>query len=147
MRSKTGVSLLILLVLGLHAVPVISYQGHRQTRWPFLAWAMYAKSYPPGPIEATTRRLIGVTAAGHEEEVTAGRTGLPLAAFRNAYIAPLWKGDSAPAFELIRRLNRGRADPVIQLRLEGERQMLADTGVVTERLPVIVYRPDASASR
>ncbi len=146
MHPKTWVSLFILLVLGLHALPVLSYQGLRQTRWPFLAWAMYAKSYPPGPIEATTRRLIGTTASGKEEEVTAHGAGLPGPAFRNAYIAPLWRGDSAPAYELIHRLNRERADPVVQLRLEGERQVLTDTGVVTEVLPEAVYRADPSAS-
>ena len=76
--SKLWISALILLVLGLHAIPVISYQGHRQTRWPFLAWAMYARSWPPGPIQTMDRALVGRTAAGTEEEVTAWLAGLPV---------------------------------------------------------------------
>ena len=49
MQTRTRISLFILLILGLHAIPVLWYQGERQTRWPFLAWAMYARSFPPGP--------------------------------------------------------------------------------------------------
>lgn len=147
MRPKTRISLLILLVIGLHALPVLSYQGERQTRWPFLAWAMYARSYPPGPVAVATRRLIATFASGKEEKVTAGVVGLPGPAFQETYIAPLWKGDSTPAYELIRLLNRERKDPVVRLRLEGERQTLVDTGVVKEVLPVLTYQAHSSGSR
>jgi hypothetical protein len=147
MSLKTRISLLILLIIGLHAVPVLSYQGERQTRWPFLAWAMYARSYPPGPITVATRRLVATYASGKEEEVTQRLVGLPTPAFKKTYIAPLWKGDSTPAYQLIERLNRGRSDPVVQLRLEGERRLLVDTGVVRETLPVVTYRAQPSASR
>jgi hypothetical protein len=147
MQLKTRISLLILLVLGLHAVPVLYYQGERQTRWPFLAWAMYARSFPAGPITVATTRLIATSASGKEEEVNSWLVGLPSAAFRNAYIAPQWKGDSAPAYELIQRLNRGRNDPVVRLRMERERQSLVDTGVVRETLPVVTYQAHPSGSR
>ena len=147
MQPKTRFSLLILLVIGLHAIPVLSWQGYRQTRWPFLAWAMSARSYPPGPIEIMMRRLIATSVSGREEEVTSQLVGLPGPSFRNAYVVPLWKGDSAPAYELMRRLNQKRDDPVVQLRLEAERQVLADTGVVTEALPVVTYWADPAASR
>jgi hypothetical protein len=147
MQSKTQVSLLILLVLGLHAVPVIFYQGNRQTRWPFLAWAMYAQASRPGPIAVAQRRLIATSTSGQHEEITAHLVGLPGPAFRNRYITPLWNGDSTPAYELIERLNRRRDDPVVQLRMEGERLTLVDTGVATETLPVVTYRADTSASR
>ena len=147
MSQKTRISLLILLVIGLHAVPVLSYQGERQTRWPFLAWAMYARSYPPGPIAIATRRLVATYASGKEEQVTERLVGLPGPALMKTYIAPLWKGDSMPAYELIQRLNRGRSDPVVQLRREGERRLLVDTGVVREALPVVTYRAHPSASR
>ena len=138
--SKLWISALILLVLGLHAIPVISYQGHRQTRWPFLAWAMYARSWPPGPIQTMDRALVGRTAAGTEEEVTAWLAGLPRPAFRNAYVNPLFEGDSVLARELMERVNRGRDDPFVEIRTSGQRYTLADDGVVTEDLPVFTYR-------
>jgi hypothetical protein len=133
MSNKTRISLLILLILGLHAVPVLSYQGER--------------SFPPGPIEVATRRIVATYASGNEEEVTQRLVGLPTPAFKKTYIVPLWKGDSAPAYELIERLNRGRSDPVVQLRLEGQRQALVDTGVVREALPVVTYRAQPPATR
>lgn len=147
MQLKTRISLLILLIIGLHAVPVLSYQGGRQTRWPFLAWSMYARSYPPGPITMEQRHLIAITASGREEEADGRLVGIPGAAFRNQYVTPLWRGDSTPAYELIERLNRGRKDPVIRLRLEGVRQTLVDTGVVKEPLPVLTYQTRPSGSR
>lgn len=147
MRSRTRISLLILLIIGLHAVPVLSYQGQRQTRWPFLAWAMYARSYPPGPIMVVTGRVLATSASGKEEEVTPQLVGLPTPTYRQTYLAPLLKGDSTPVGGLIRLLNRERHDPVIQLRLEGEKLILADTGVVKETIPAVTYRADASASR
>ena len=147
MQLKTRISLFVLLIIGLHAVPVLFYQGERQTRWPFLAWAMYARSYPAGPITISKRRLVATLASGKEEEITAALVGLPSPAFRGTYIAPLWNGDSAPAYELIHRLNRKRADPVVQLRLEDLRQTLVDTGVVKETLPALIYRAHPSGSK
>jgi hypothetical protein len=148
MQLKTRISLVILLVIGLHAVPVLFYQGEHQTRWPFLAWSMYARSYPPGPITVAQRRLIATFASGKEAKVTAQLVGLPTPAFIGTYIAPLWKAsDSTPAYELIRLLNRERNDPVVRLRLEGESQTLVDTGVVREMLPAVTYQAHPSSSR
>lgn len=147
MRSKTWISVLILLVLGLHAVPVLSYQGARQTRWPFLAWAMYARSYPPGPIVVTMRRMMATSASGREEPVTSAMAGLPEPTFRNGYLAPLWRGDSTPASDLIQRLNRGRTDPIVQLRLEGEQFTLVDSGVVKQPIPVVTVGAPAPAGQ
>jgi hypothetical protein len=138
--SKLWISALILVVLGLHAIPVISYQGHRQTRWPFLAWAMYARSFPPGPIETMDRTLVGTTAAGSAEEVTASLVGLPRPAFRNMYINPLFEGDSARARELLARINQGRNDPILEIRTSGKRYSLTDDGVLEEDLPVFTFR-------
>jgi hypothetical protein len=137
--NKTWISLFILLVLGLHAVPVLSYQGVRQTRWPFLAWAMYAKSYPPGPITATMRKIVGTSAGGKREEITPKLVGLSGAAFRNAYGVPLWKGDSAAARELMDRINRGRRDPVRELRLESIEYRLGNHGVVVDTAPARTF--------
>lgn len=144
-QPKLWISLLILLVLGLHAVPVLSYQGYRQTRWPFLTWAMYARSHPPGPVQVMTRRLIGTAASGAEENITAYALGLPGPAFRNAYFVPLSKHDSSAAAELLTRLNRGRNDALVAIRLEEVRSTLSDTGVVREELPIITYRVESGA--
>jgi hypothetical protein len=147
MQPKTRLSLLILLVIGLHAVPALFYQGERQTRWPFLSWTMYAKSFPPGPITMATRRLVATSASGKQEEVTPKLLGMPMPAFRNAYVTPLWQGDSSPAYVLIQRLNQGRSDPVVRLSLEGLRLTLVDTGVVKDSLPVLTYQVHPSGSR
>ena len=143
-QPKVWISLLIVLVIGLHALPVLSYQGHRQTRWPFLAWAMYARSYPPGPIQVVQRSIVATTAAGEEQEITPYLVGLSKPAFRNAYLVPLAKEDSAAARELLGRINADRQVPFVRLRLGGIQSTLADTGVVRDSLPVFVYRADAS---
>ncbi len=145
--SKVLISILILLAIGLHALPVLSYQGLRQTRWPFLGWAMYARSYPPGPVQITTRRLIATTAGGSEEEVTPALVGLSRSAYRNTYLVPLREGDSTAAHELLARLNRARDDRLVGVRLVGQQHTLADTGVVNEPLPVVTYQADPSASK
>jgi hypothetical protein len=147
MQLKTRISLFILLIIGLHAVPVVFYQGERQTRWPFLAWAMYSRSYPPGPITVAKRRVVVTLASGKEEEITGPLVGLPSFAFRETYIAPLWQGDSTPAYELMQRLNRERKDPVVRLRLEDVRLTMVDTGVVRDTLPPLTYQAHPSGSR
>ena len=146
-KPKIFISLLILLVIGLHALPVLSYQANRQTRWPFLAWAMYAKSLPPGPIQTMSRRVIGITSRGEREEVTAELVGLSRATFRRTYLRSLYEGDDSAARELASRFNRQRDDPYVELRLEGDKYTLSDTGVVKEALPVRAYRIEPSRSR
>jgi hypothetical protein len=144
-NSKVWVTGLILMVLGLHALPVVSYQGHHQTRWPFLAWAMYARSYPPGPIQTMDRSLIGTTAGGAEEDVTPWLVGLSRPAFRNAYVNPLFEGDSTAARELLARINRNREDPFVQIHTRGKRYSITDNGILTEDLPVYTFRAPARA--
>jgi hypothetical protein len=138
-QSQVWVSILIVLVIGLHALPVLSYQGQRQTRWPFLAWAMYARSYPPGPIQVVQRRVIGTTASGEEVEITPRLVGLPRPPFRLAYLLPLQRGDTATARELMQRLNRQREKPFVRIAVTVLSSTLSDTGVVREWSPPIVY--------
>jgi len=141
---RTRVSLFILLLLGLHALPVLSYQGERQTRWPFLAWAMYARSYPPGPVDMDVRRVVATFASGRRGQVTANEVGLPGPAFRKIYVTPIFKGDTAPAQQLISRLNAHASDRVVELRYEGERYELGDSGVTKQPLPVLTFHAPAS---
>ena len=146
-EPRTWISLAILTVIALHAVPLPSYQGYRQTRWPILAWAMYAKSYPPGPVQTERRHLIGVTQGGNRLEITAWRAGVPLPAMGKAFVRPLMQGDSARATELFHRLNRNQADPVFEIRVEQERFAVSDTGLVTDTLPVISYHAAPPTAR
>jgi hypothetical protein len=137
---KLYISIFILLMIGLHALPVILRQGERQTLWPFLAWAMYKDSRPPGPIQAEERHLFGVTAKGMKEEVTWPVAGLSVHALGRTYIRPMLTADSSAARELLTRLNVGRADPFVEILLEIERYTISDTGLVREHLPVTAYR-------
>ncbi|MGH7513459.1 MAG: hypothetical protein ACREOQ_11110 [Gemmatimonadales bacterium] len=147
MSARTRISLLILIVLGLHALPVLSYQGVRQTRWPFLVWAMYARSYPAGPIEVVLRNLVAVSPEGERREVDASVVGLSGPAYRNNYLAPFSRGDSTAGRWLIDRLNRLGPDSVAQIRLETVRYRLVDPGVAVDTLPAIVYPTAPIAAR
>src|SRR5690349_7743414 len=146
-RSKMWVSILILVIVGLHALPVLSYQGSRQTRWPFLAWAMYAQSYPPGPVQAKKRRLIGTTAKGADVALTHQVVGLSGPAFGTTYIAPIYRGDTSVARELLARVNRGRSDSIIRLRTSGEVYTVTDTGLRTDSLPVLTFQVAPTPSK
>jgi hypothetical protein len=146
-EPKSWISIAILTVIALHALPVVSYQGYRQTRWPILAWAMYAKSYPPGPVQTDRRRLVAVTAAGARIPITPAMAGVPLPAMGKSFIRPLLQGDSATARELFRRLNRNRTDPVTQIRVEVELFAVSDTGLETRQLPPVTYHAAPSPTR
>lgn len=141
-QPKLWISLLIVVVIGLHALPVLSYQGYRQTRWPILAWAMYARSYPPGPITVVQRQIVAETAEGERQEITPYLVGLSRSTFRNAYLVPLARHDSAAARELLARLNRERDEPFVTVTLGGSQVTLADTGVVREPFPLLVFPAD-----
>jgi hypothetical protein len=146
-RSRTWVSLFVLLVIGLHALPVISFQGARQTRWPFLAWTMYARSYPAGPVQAKKRRLIGTTRSGAELVVNAEVVGLSGPAFGTTYIAPIYAGDTTVARELMSRVNRGRRDSLVTLRTAGEVYTVSGNGLRTDTLRVMTFRAAGPESR
>jgi hypothetical protein len=139
-RPKTLVSIVILLVIGLQAVPVL-YRSERGTLWPFMQWAMYKNSRKPGPIDTRLRRLVAITATGRSDTVTPRLLGLSITVLKQRYLAPIAKGDLSSAPELIDRLNRHRDDPVVELRLEGETYTVTDTGIVRTDDPVVTYRP------
>ena len=149
MTAKTRVSAFLIVVLGLHALPVLSYQGLRQTRWPFLAWAMYARSYPPGPIEADLRELVAVSPDGTRHEVDPRDVGLSGPAFRTNYLGPFSRGDTTAGRWLVDRLNRLGADSVVQVRLEAVRYRLVDgdPGVAVDTLDVVAYPAGHIAER
>jgi hypothetical protein len=139
--TRTKVSAFILLIVGLHALPVLSYQGARQTRWPFLTWAMYAQSYPPGPIEAFVRRLVAVSADGTTRPITYKDVGLTVPALESRYVRPWSRGDTSAGRWLVDRLNRVGPDSVTQLRLKSLRYRLVASGIAVDTLPDLVYTP------
>ena len=144
-QSKFWVSLFIVLVIALHAVPLVS-AGLRRKVWPFLEWAMYKRSHPPGPIKTVTKRITGVTSKGQRVAVTPYFVGLSKFALLGLYEVPMWRGDTSAAQQLFRRLNSGRGDPFIELNLESETHTVTDTGVVKQQNSVITYRAPLSRS-
>jgi len=145
-RRKLGISLLIVLVIGLHAAPLVFYQGRRQTMWPFLTWAMYKNSRPAGPIQARRTQILAVTATGKTERISSGFAGLPQPALREMYIEGLRRQDSSVAQQLIHRLNLHRTDPVVEIRVVGQTYNLTPGGVVVRDNPVLSFRADSSTS-
>jgi hypothetical protein len=69
-RPHSLVSVFILLVLGLHVIPVVTCSS--EGKWPFMAYAMYRHSRGPGPIRAVDLRAIAITARGERLEITPG---------------------------------------------------------------------------
>ena len=147
MSARSGISAFILLVLGLHALPLLSYQGVRQTRWPFLLWAMYAQSYPPGPIEALSGKLLAISRQGTIRQVTNTDIGLPGAVFRGTYLARFRRGDTSAGRWLFDRINDVGSDSVKELRLETLRYRLVDSGITADTLPLVVYPREPQARR
>jgi len=145
-QRKTLISIVILLVIGLHAVPVL-YRSQRGTLWPFMQWAMYKNSRRPGPIDVHQRRILAITSQGQTDTVTPHLLGLSITVLKQRYLSTIGTGDLSPAPELIERLNRHRDDPVVELRLEGETFTVTDTGIVRTDDPVVTYRADLSRSR
>jgi hypothetical protein len=143
---KRGISLLIVLAIGLHAAPVVFYQGRSQTFWPFLAWAMYKNSRPPGPIEARRTRILGITAGGRQDPIDAGLVGLPRYTLREMYTQAMRGRDSTVAQQLISRLNAGRRDPFVEVRVITQTYTLSPSGVVLRNDPVISFRADSPPS-
>jgi hypothetical protein len=162
-ESKLFISLVILTVIGLHALPVLQgLLGRKQTFWPVMSWSMYRNSYSSErPVRTTIRRTVAITSAGQEFDIESEFTkprrsffnvfpgrieadtdslGLGYFAFARFYLRPMWAGDGSAARELAERLNRGREDPIIELRLESETYTVINGGIVKEFNPVLAYR-------
>jgi hypothetical protein len=145
---KTLISVAILLAIGLHFVPYLRRgPGQRNIFWPFLSWTMYKDSRPAGPIQAKKRRIMGLTQAGQTEEVTARLVGLGPPALSKLYIRPMLAGDSSAVRRLLDRLNLGRSDPFVALRIEDETYTVTDTGLMRQESPVLTFGIEASPTR
>jgi len=146
LKPKTLISVVIVLVIGLHAVPVL-YRKERGTFWPFMQWSMYKNSRQAGPIEVRQRRMLAITSKGAIDTVTPRLVGLSITVLQASYLKPIGSGDLSPVPELIQRLNRHRDDPVVELRLESEIYTVTDTGIARRDEPVVTYRADSPDSR
>jgi hypothetical protein len=138
-RQKTVASIVILVVLGLHLVPLAS-RAERDTLWPFMIWAMYKNSRPAGPVEANRRHIIALTASGVPDTVTPELLGLSITILDQRWHRPLMGGDTTVIPSLFERLNRGRTDPYVELRLVSETYTVTDTGLARRTNPVVTYR-------
>jgi hypothetical protein len=139
-QPKVWTSLFIALVIGLHALPMISYQGNRQTRWPFLSWSMFAQAVPPGPIQMTRRYIYGFTAGARRELITSSLAGVAHSNYGRGFVRPMAQGDTAAAQRLFRRLNDRRDDPFVELRVETQVYTLVGDSAVKQSLPPVSYR-------
>jgi hypothetical protein len=138
-RRKHLASVVIVLVIGLHAVPVI-HSAERGTLWPFMVWAMYKHSRPAGPVEVNQRHILAVSAAGARDTVTPHLLGVSITVLDQRYHRPLMGGDSSVVPGLFQRLNRGRTDPYIELHLVSRTYTLTDTGLASSDNPVRTFR-------
>ena len=145
---KIGISILILLVIALHAAPVI-YSAERKTLWPFLRWSMYKGSVGSDGVRAHKRQVIGRSAGGEEVVVTPELAGLSPTVLDQRFLFPMWKGDPAAAQALIARLNGWRADPLVELRIESETWAVTDGRLTKRENPVISFaaEPPSSGAR
>jgi hypothetical protein len=146
-RSKILVSIFILSVIGLHAVPVILDRGHSQILWPFLVWAMYKNSRPPGPITGWKTNVLAITENGATQPVTPELVGLSGSTLWRRYYNPWRTGDTTAPSSLIARLNRDRQEPFVELRLIREAYTVSDTGLIKADPLVFTYRLDPRRSR
>lgn len=137
-RRKALISAVILLVIGLHAAPMV-LSAERGTLWPFMVYAMY-KNSRPAPVQVNQRRILAVTASGVRDTVTPDRLGVSITVLDQQYHRPLMTGDTTVVSGLFRRLNQGRADPYVELDLVSETYTVTDTGLARRDNPVVTYR-------
>lgn len=138
-RYKVLVSIAILLIIVLHALPVLS-RGLRKRVWPFLDWAMYKDAVAAGPVRADIRQLVGVTRKGSRVELIDDTVGVSSFVLDRLYIKPMLQGDSSAARQLAGLLNRKRQDSFVEIRLETQTYFATDSGIVKSRTPAIAYR-------
>jgi hypothetical protein len=138
-RRRTLASVIILLVIGLHAVPVV-YSRERGTLWPFMVWAMYKHSRPSGPVEVNERHIEAVTASGASDSVTAPMLGVSITVLDQRFHRPLMSGDTSVVPELFERLNRGRREPYVEVRLVSRTYTITEAGLDRVENPVRAFR-------
>jgi predicted DCC family thiol-disulfide oxidoreductase YuxK len=143
-RHRIAVSILILVILGLHgwaniAKAVIPSSKMGDRLWPFLAYGMYRNSRQPGTIRTTKHHLFAVTARGRELKVVPELVGMYGPALNRHYLRPMLGGNPSAPRLLAERINRGREDPVVEFRIDSEIFVIAEAGVVLEGKQSVSY--------
>jgi hypothetical protein len=138
---KLFISIMIVLIVGLHILPVLQeLHGNRQTFWPIMAWGMYRKSYDPDrSLKTLVRRIIGVTLQNDIIEVTAFDAGLGDFGFHRLFVRPMLIGDSFAARRLADLVNRELNDLIVELRVQTETFTIIDTGISRETSSIMTY--------
>ena len=142
-RRKAVSSAVIILIIGLHAVPVI-WAAQRDALWPFMVWAMYKNARPSGPVVVNQRHILARSASGEQDTVTPHLLGLSITVLDQRFHRPLMGGDTTVVPLLFERLNRGRTDPYVELRLVSRTYTVTDTGLAQRENPVTTYRAPES---
>jgi hypothetical protein len=137
-RRKALVSAVIVLVIGLHGIPMV-LSAERGTLWPFMVYVMY-KNSRDAPVQVNQRRILAVTVSGIRDTVTPERLGLSITVLDQQYHRPLMNGDSSVVPGLLERLNQGRTDPYVELDLVSETYTVTDTGLSRRENPVVTFR-------
>jgi hypothetical protein len=145
-QSKMLISIFILLVIGLHALPVLLDRQHQVT-WPFLMWSMYKDARPAGPIKGWKTRVTATTATGGTAMVNSDLVGLSGPTIGRMFLQPWIKGDTSAARLLLNRLNRGRSESFVQLQMTRETYTVSDSGLVRGDPPLLTYRLSSSAAK
>ena len=74
-----------------------------------------------------------MTASGARDTVTPELLGLSITILDQRFHRPLMGGDTTVVPALFERLNRGRSDPYVELRLVSETYTVTDTGLARRR--------------
>jgi hypothetical protein len=140
--SKLTISILIILVVGLHGLPVLlNLQGKKDRIWPIMGWSMYRNARDSHqPVQAVIRRLIGVTVRDNKVDIKPEHGGLGYYAFYPLYLRPMWQGNASTAQELAARVNAYRDDPIVEFRLTSETYTVTNHGLVKEDKQGYTYR-------
>jgi hypothetical protein len=142
-HRRTLISGVIVLVIALHAVPLLYPSGRF---WPIMHWSMYRNSKAPGPTITRTRKVFATATSGKTEEITPDYTGLSIFVLEREYFRPMVRGDPDAPLRLLAKLNSQRSeDPFVEIRLEQTKYTITDSGIVKEEHPPTTYRPQPSA--
>jgi len=141
-RRRTLISAGVLLVIALHAVPLLY---PREGFWPIMQWSMYRNSVAPGPVFTRVRTVTARTKSGKVEPITETTSGLSIFVLERDYFRPWMKGDSTAPSRLLKTLNaQPRQDPLVDVKMEVTKYTVSDSGIVTEQLPPTAFQPEDS---
>jgi hypothetical protein len=108
---------------------------------------MYMNSRAPGPIDVNQRRILAVWASGARDTVTDRLLGLSITVLKQRYLGPIGRGDEAAARDLMARLNQGRTDSVVELRVSNDVYTVTDTGIAKTVEPEVIFRADGARTQ